>query len=89
VTPKKFLGLQNFVGIFQKFLDFFSSNSEKNIIFRTRFSRKILLNDYDFWQFSINPWCVRVYGNSQKLKKIKFKGPGKTTAEYFLQMSLD
>ena len=29
VTPKKCLGLQNFVGIFQNFLDFFSSNSEK------------------------------------------------------------
>ena len=59
---KKNLGLQNIVGIFQKFLDFFSSNSEKNIIFRDHFSRKILLNDYDFWQFSINPWYVRVYG---------------------------
>ena len=47
VTPQKILAVQNFVGIFQKFLDFFSSNSEKNIIFRNRFSRKILLNDYD------------------------------------------
>ena len=64
--PKKILALQNFVGIFQKFLDFFSSNSEKNIIFRGRFSQKILLNDYDFWQFSINPWYVRVYGKLRK-----------------------
>ena len=46
MTPQKILAVQNFVGIFQKFLDFFYSNSEKNIIFRTRFSRKILLNDF-------------------------------------------
>jgi len=72
VTPQKILALQNFVGIFQKFLDFFSSNSEKNIIFRTRFSRKILLNDYDFWQFSINPWYMRVYGKLRKLEKNEF-----------------
>ena len=72
VTPKKFLALQNFVGIFQKFLDFFSSNSEKNNIFRARFSRKILLNDYDFWQFSINPWYMRVYGKLRKLEKNEF-----------------
>ena len=69
---KKNLTLQNFVGIFQKFLDFFSSNSEKNIIFRGRFSRKILLNDYDFWQFSINPWYMRVYGKLRKLEKNEF-----------------
>ena len=72
VTPQKNLALQNFVGIFQKFLDFFSSNSEKNIIFRGRFSQKILLNDYDFWQFSINPWYVRVYGKLRKLEKNEF-----------------
>jgi len=48
VTPQKILALQNFIGIFQKFLEFFSSNSEKNIIFRSRFSQKILQNDYDF-----------------------------------------
>ena len=55
-----------------KFLDFFYSNSEKNVIFRTRFSRKILLNDYDFWQFSINPWYMRVYGKLRKLEKNEF-----------------
>ena len=74
MTPQKILAVQNFVGIFQKFLDFLYSNSEKNIIFRTRFSQKILLNDYDFWQFSINPWYVRVYGKLRKLKKMSFKG---------------
>jgi len=84
VTPQKILAVQNFVGIFQKFLDFFSSNSEKNIIFRARFSRKILLNDYDFWQFSINPWYMRVYGKLRKLEKNEFEGPRKTTPEYFL-----
>ena len=68
----KILALQNFVGIFQKFLDFFSSNSEKNIIFRGRFSRKILLNDYDFWQFSTHPWYMRVCGKLRKLKKNEF-----------------
>ena len=72
MTPKKILAFENFDGIFQKFLDFFSSNSEKNIIFRGRFSRKILLNDNDFWQFSINPWYVRVYGKLRKLKKSEF-----------------
>jgi len=72
VTPQKILAVQNFVGIFQKFLDFFSSNSEKNIIFRGRFSQKILLNDYDFWQFSINPWYMRVYGKLRKLEKNEF-----------------
>ena len=74
VTPQKNLAIQNFVGIFQNFLDFFSSNYEKNIIFRGRFSQKILLNDYDFWQFSINPWYMRVYGKLRKLEKMSFKG---------------
>ena len=36
---KKNFGLQNFVGIFQKNLDFISSNSDKNIIFQGRFHR--------------------------------------------------
>ena len=62
MTPQKILALQNFVGIFQKFLDFFSSNSEKNIIFRSSFSQKILLNDYDFWKIA------------KTLKKMSFKG---------------
>ena len=83
VTPKKFLALQNFVGIFQKFQDFFSSNSEKNIIFRGRFSRKILLNDYDFWQFSINPWYVKVFGKLSNLKKMSFKGLEKRSRSFF------
>ena len=67
VTPQKILALQNFVGIFQKFLDFFSSNSEKNIIFRSSFSQKILLNDHDFWHFSINPHIPRVHGKMLKI----------------------
>ena len=65
MTPQKILALQNFVGIFQKFLDFFSSNSEKNIIFR-----EILLHDYDFWQFSINPGYLGVYGKLRNHSKI-------------------
>ena len=65
-TYTKILAVQNFVWIFQIFLDFFYSNSEKNIIFRTRFSRKILLNDYDFWQFSTHPWYMRVCGKLRK-----------------------
>ena len=68
----KNFGRPKFCWKFQKFLDFFFSNSEKNIIFRTRFSRKILLNDYDFWQFSINPWYMRVYGKLRKLEKNEF-----------------
>ena len=51
----KNLGLQNYTGIFQNFLDFWRNNSEKIIIFRVRFKRRILPNNYDFWQFSINP----------------------------------
>ena len=31
-----------------------------------RFIRKILLYDYDFWQFSINPWYMRVDGENAK-----------------------
>merc|ERR1712115_415626 len=80
---RKNFGPPNFVGIFQNFLDFFSSNSEKNIIFRSSFSRKILLNDYDFWQFSINPWYVRVYGKLRKLKKMSFKGQEKRLRNIF------
>jgi len=72
VTPQKILALQNFVGIFQKFLDFFSSNSEKNIIFWDHFSRKILLSDYDFWQFSTHPWYMRQCGKLRKLEKNEF-----------------
>ena len=45
---------------------------EKNIIFRGRFSRKILLNDYDFWQFSTHPWYMRVCGKLRKLEKNEF-----------------
>ena len=41
-------------------------------IFWSRFSRKILQNDNDFWQFSINPWYVRVYGKLRKLEKNEF-----------------
>ena len=37
-----------------------------------RFKRKVLLNDYDFWQFSINPWYMRVYGKLRKLEKNEF-----------------
>ena len=70
MTPKKILALQNFVGIFQNFLDFFSSNSEKNIIFRNCFSRKILLNDYDFWHFSINP----LWGYGKMPKVMVYEG---------------
>ena len=29
----------------------------------------ILLNDYDFWQFSTHPWYMRVCGKLRKLKK--------------------
>jgi len=65
----KNFGRPKFCWNFSEIFRFFSSNSEKNIIFRTRFSRKILLNDYDFWQFSINPWYVRVYGKLRKLEK--------------------
>ena len=31
------------------------NNNEKTKKFRGRFLRKILLNDYEIWQFSINP----------------------------------
>ena len=72
--PGKNFGPPKFCWNFSEIFRFFSSNSEKNIIFRNRFSRKILLNDYDFWQFSINPWYVRVYGKLRKLKKVSFKG---------------
>ena len=83
MTPQKILAVQNFVGIFQKFLDFFYSNSEKNIIFRNRFSRKILLNDYDFWQFSTHPWYVRVCGKLQNQTEKEFLGPNEASPEYF------
>ena len=33
---------------------------------RGRFKHKILLNDYDFLQFFINPWYMRVYGSNRK-----------------------
>ena len=67
----KNFGRPKFCWNFSEFFDFFSSNSEKNIIFRARFSRKILLNDYDFWQFSITPWYMRVYGKLRKLEEKK------------------
>ena len=63
---KKNFGPPKFCWNFSEILDFFSSNSEKNIIFRGRFSRKILLNDYDFWQFSTHPWYMRVCGKLRK-----------------------
>ena len=62
----KNFGRPKFCWNFSEIFRFFSSNSEKNIIFRSSFSQKILLNDYDFWQFSINPWYVRVYGKLRK-----------------------
>ena len=68
----KNFGRPKFCWNFSEIFRFFSSNSEKNIIFRARFSRKILLNDYEFWQFSINPWYMRVYGKLRKLEKNEF-----------------
>ena len=68
----KNFGRPKFCWNFSEIFRFFSSNSEKNIIFRARFSRKILLNDYDFWQFSINPWYMRVCGKLRKLEKNEF-----------------
>ena len=68
----KNFGRPKFCWNFSEIFRFFFSNSEKNIIFRNRFSRKILLNDYDFWQFSINPWYMRVYGKLRKLEKNEF-----------------
>ena len=68
----KNFGRPKFCWNFSEIFRFFYSNSEKNIIFCTRFSRKILLNDYDFWQFSINPWYMRVYGKLRKLEKNEF-----------------
>ena len=68
----KNFGRPKFCWNFSEIFRFFYSNSEKNIIFRTRFSRKILLNDYEFWQFSINPWYMRVYGKLRKLEKNEF-----------------
>ena len=59
------LDLQNFVRIFQKFLDFLSSNSDKKYYFR--FKRKLLLSNYDFGRFSINPHIPRVYGKFPKV----------------------
>merc|ERR1711963_530188 len=81
--PPKFCW--NFSEIFR----FFSSNSEENINFRSRFSRKFLLNDYDFWQYSINPWYIRVYGKLRKLKKKKsFKGLEKRLRNIFYNLLL-
>ena len=68
----KNFGRPKFCWNFSEIFRFFSSNSEKNIIFRTRFSRKILLNDYDFWQFSTHPWYMRVCGKLRKLEKNEF-----------------
>ena len=63
----KIFGPPKFCWNFSEMFRFFSSNSEKNIIFR-----EILLNDYDFWQFSINPWYVKVYGKLSNLEKNEF-----------------
>ena len=68
----KNFGRPKFCWNFSEIFSFFFEISEKNIIFRARFSRKILLNDYDFWQFSINPWYMRVYGKLRKLEKNEF-----------------
>jgi hypothetical protein len=68
----KNFGRPKFCWNFSEIFRFFYSNSEKNIIFRTRFSRKILLNDYDFWQFSTHPWYMRVCGKLRKLEKNEF-----------------
>ena len=64
---QKNFSLQNFVGIFQKFWAFFSSNSKKNISFRGCFKRKLLLNDYDFWHFFTHPHILSVYGKMPKV----------------------
>ena len=81
LTPKTWYNIWAILGLKKVFVppkfcwnfsDFFSSNSEKNIIFRGRFSRKILRNDYDFWQFSTHPWYMRVCGKLRKLEKNEF-----------------
>jgi hypothetical protein len=70
-STKKF-GRPKFCWNFSEIFRFFSSNSERNIIFQDPFSRKILLNDYDFWQFSTHRWYMRVCGKLQKLEKNEF-----------------
>ena len=71
-APKKKFGPPKFCWNFSEIFRFFFEQFWKNIIFRGRFSRKILLNDYEFWQFSINPWYMRVYGKLRKLEKNEF-----------------
>jgi len=52
-------------------LIFFLQKSEKkNILFFAHFHSKILLKDYDFWQFSTHPGYVRVCGKLPNRSKI-------------------
>jgi hypothetical protein len=51
-------------------LNFFLQKSEKNILFFAHFHSKILLKDYDFWQFSTHPGYVRVCGKLPNRSKI-------------------
>ena len=83
IDSKKNFGPPKFCWNFSEIFRFFSSNSEKNIIFGDHFSRKILLIDYDFWQFSTHPWYMRVCGKLRKLKKMSFKGLEKWSWSFF------
>ena len=51
----QFLAHFHYLGFLKKLLNLKTPFSEKNKKFRGRFLRKILLNDYEIWQFSINP----------------------------------
>ena len=65
--PKQFLDLHNYFGILQKLLDFISTILEKkNIILQDHFKRKLLLNNHEFWHFSINPHIPRGMEKCQK-----------------------
>ena len=80
----KSFGLPKFCWNFSEIFRFFFEQFWKNIIFRDHFSRKILLNDYDFWQFSTHPWYMRVCGKLRKLKKMSFKGLEKCPRNIFI-----
>ena len=72
-----------FFGIFHDFLKDETSFSEKITLLYNRFHSQILLNDFLFWQFSIDPGYVGVYGKLRNHSKIAPGGLCNSYCDFF------
>ena len=73
----------HFFCIFYDFLKNETSFSEKITLLYNHFHGQILLKDCDFWQFSIDPGYVGVYGKLRNHRKIAPGGLWNLLCDFF------